>query len=543
MIKICIRYVFKSALFWAYLGLSLLLSLSSLAAPFLIGQIINLLTSGNSSVADALPLCLLLASLGIGSAVLSYMSEMMYIKTQSHAGFKLNADTISHVQRLPQAFFIHFDASFYNQQINHDSNDLIIFLISSCVQLVSNGCLLFAAMFILCALDIRMGLVCLGLSGLACAMYLLFRRVLFSTNLDAQNQTATFFSCLQDQLDRIAFIQQHALYGRFRQVLSRTFDDVYQTLLLRQRSESSFSLSNAIVSALCQGGIFLVGAYEIISGRLLAGYLITALSYYSTFNSSLQFFAAFGKDYQTARVCLERLQRIWEIPEEKNGEVILRDIHIIECRNLAYLYPGNNGPSFQRVNALFEQGKLYGIAGRNGAGKTTLLKVLSGLYPHDIQGCIRYDGVSLQNIDCTKMREHCFGMTEQEPPILQDTFFANATLLAENPDLKLLDSYIDLLGLREMIESSSAGIQTMLDGHQPNLSGGERQKLAIIRQLMKDPTVMLFDEPTSAMDAASKKKFIRLLEVKRLGHILIVVTHDSDLLEVCDEVIDLEPKR
>ena len=82
-------------------------------------------------------------------------------------------------------------------------------------------------------------------------------------------------------------------------------------------------------------------------------------------------------------------------------------------------------------------------------------------------------------------------------------------------------------------------MQSVIDAHRVALSGGEKQKIAIIRMLLKDPEVMLLDEPTSALDAASRSHLIDLLKDFRKDHLVIVVSHDEELLAVCDEVREL----
>ena len=100
---------------------------------------------------------------------------MLYINLQSHAGFGLNADTLEHVKHLPQAFFEGFNASYYNQQINHDANDLVIFVINSVVGVSSNVITLLSALFVLGSLNIKLSVVCLVLAAASAAFYAVSR--------------------------------------------------------------------------------------------------------------------------------------------------------------------------------------------------------------------------------------------------------------------------------------------------------------------------------------------------------------------------------
>lgn len=539
MLRLCGKYVL-CALFWGYLAVSVCIGVISLAPPFFTGVIINQLASGSSvRLGRVALLCFLLATLQIGQAALTYLSEMLYVNLQSHAGYRLNLDTLEHIKRLPQDFFVHFDASYYNQQINHDANDLIIFVIGSIVQVVSNAVSLLTIFSVLLILNARLGLVCAALVAVGGGLYCVFRQSLFNKSFDMQEQSARFFSRLQDQLDKVAFLRRHVLFRRFRDKLSLAFDELYPTILANQKVTSGFALSNSVVRSLAQGVLLVVGAIEVADGRLLPGYLVTVVGYYGSLSAAIQHFLTWGKDYQANRVCYKRLRRIWDIQEEQDGEAQLDEVDEIECRQVGFSYPGTDKTVFVDRCLYFKKGMLYGISGANGVGKSTLLEILLGMYPDDTAGSVLYNGIDQLEIDRYALRVKNIGVAEQEPPILEDTIEANLMLLSPGQDTDKVNKYIDALGLREMVSVAPNGLETILDERRQNISGGEKQKIAIIRLLLQNPSVMLLDEPTSALDRASRSALIEILQQKKRDHIVIVVSHDSDLLEACDAVIEL----
>lgn len=539
MLRLCGKYVL-CALFWGYLAVSVCIGVISLASPLFTGVIINQLAiDGSARFGQVALLCFLLATLQIGQAALTYLSEMLYVNLQSHAGYRLNLDTLEHIKRLPQEFFVHFDASYYNQQINHDANDLIIFVIGSIVQVVSNAVSLFMISSVLLILNFRLGLVCAVLVAVGGGLYCVFRQSLFNKSFDMQEQSARFFSRLQDQLDKVAFLRRHVLFRRFRDKLSLAFDELYPTILANQKVTSGFALSNSVVRSLAQGVLLVVGAIEVADGRLLPGYLVTVVGYYGSLSAAIQYFLTWGKDYQASRVCYKRLRRIWDTQEEQDGEARLDEVDEIECRQVGFSYPGTDKTVFIDRCLYFQKGMLYGISGANGVGKSTLFEILLGMYPDDTTGSVLYNGIDQLEIDRYALRVKNIGVAEQEPPILEDTIEANLMLLSPGQDTDKLNKYIDALGLREMVSVAPNGLETILDERRQNISGGEKQKIAIIRLLLQNPSVMLLDEPTSALDRASRSALVEILQQKKRDHIVIVVSHDSDLLEACDAVIEL----
>ena len=114
----------------------------------------------------------------------------------------------------------------------------------------------------------------------------------------------------------------------------------------------------------------------------------------------------------------------------------------------------------------------------------------------------------------------------------------NLTLCCRSTEERDLESLIERMGLKKMVDSSG-GLDVELDDKQNNISGGEKQKIAIIRQLLKNPDVMMFDEPTSALDSQSKQAFIEILKERKGRHITVIATHDPVLISACDEVIEI----
>lgn len=538
MFSLCAKTIIKSSKYTAYLLLSLLSIMVGLAIPFLTGQLVNDFVGAARDGENAIVIGVVIAMLGIARAGLNCAGELVYVDLQTHAGFALNEEVISHVQRLPRAFFSNFDASYYNQQINHDANDLVIFAINASVQSVSNIVTLLVVFGVLATVNGRLAVLCMALGVISGAVYSLFKKRLFSRSFEAQEQTARFFSDLEEQLSNVQFIRRHVLFERFKQRLKHSFVELYRCVYRNQRVDATFTLANAIVTSLAQGGILILGAREVLDGNLLPGYLMTALSYYSYYSSAVEFFLALGKDYQTSKVSYERLRRLLDMPEDSNGTVFLDNVYGVNCSELAYGYPGSVKTVFRDVRLSLETGKLYGIVGPNGSGKSTLLDVIGGCDPENCKGAIWINDEPLSSLDRYALRKRNIGITEQEPPLIEGSIRDNLTLCCENAEERDLENLIERMGLKKMIDSNG-GLDAGLDDKQNNISGGEKQKIAIIRQLLKNPDVMMFDEPTSALDSQSRRAFIEILEERKKQHIMIVATHDPMLVSACDEVIEV----
>lgn len=538
MFSLCAKRIIKNPKYIAYLLMCLLSIMVGLAIPFLTGQLVNNFVGVARDGENAIAIGAEIAALGIVRAGLNCVSELIYVDLQTHAGFALNEEVISHVQRLPRAFFSNFDASYYNQQINHDANDLVIFVINASVQSVSNIVTLLAVFGVLAAINGHLAMLCMVLGIISGAVYSLFKKRLFVRSFEAQEQEARFFSDLEAQLSNAHFIRRHVLFNVFKQRLEHSFAGLYRCVYRNQQTNATFAFANAVVTSLAQGGILILGAKEVLDGNMLPGYLMTALSYYSFYSSAIEFFLALGKDYQTSKVSYERLRRLLDMPEDSNGTAILNDIYNVNCSELAYSYPGSVKPALREIQISLEKGKIYGIVGPNGSGKSTLLDVISGCDLENCKGVIWINNKPLSSLDRYALRKRNIGITEQEPPLTEGSIRDNLTLCCGSAEERDLESLIERMGLKKMVDLSG-GLDAKLDDKQNNISGGEKQKIAIIRQLLKTPDMMMFDEPTSALDSQSKQAFIEILKERKRRHITVIATHDPVLISACDEVIEI----
>lgn len=167
-----------------------------------------------------------------------------------------------------------------------------------------------------------------------------------------------------------------------------------------------------------------------------------------------------------------------------------------------------------------------------------IVNSILGLDIGEYSGEIRINGLPLEKIDMQNARKHLFGVVEQEPMLFEDTISYNIWLGRVSEEKKLND-YIDMLGLQSFLSNLSNGLQTRIGENAANLSGGEKQKISIIRALIKDPEVVILDEPTSALDRESAEKLKIHLQSIKNQKTIIIVSHDTTFYDISDTVVFL----
>lgn len=191
---------------------------------------------------------------------------------------------------------------------------------------------------------------------------------------------------------------------------------------------------------------------------------------------------------------------------------------------------------------MFEKGKIYCICGANGVGKTTFLDILVGLNQEYIGEILYNQNKNLINIDHYKMREQLCCYVSQDILLYEDSIINNILINRSDISRREVETLAKQIGLfQESNLNTCLTLDYIINDNKENLSGGERQKIALLRSFITIKDLIIYDEPTSYLDSKAKKFFIgKLIEMKDQNRIIIVITHDNELSKYCDDVIDLE---
>jgi ABC-type bacteriocin/lantibiotic exporter with double-glycine peptidase domain len=221
------------------------------------------------------------------------------------------------------------------------------------------------------------------------------------------------------------------------------------------------------------------------------------------------------------------------------GRSPLPDLHdrveTIEFRNVTFSYPGSADCVVKDFSATFRAGKTYALVGANGTGKTTLLKLATAaLEPQS--GEILVNGVPMIAIDEAAFRRE-IGIVFQDGLVVTGSVRDNITLRDPRfTDVEVMAA-IRRVGLENVVKRLPGWLDTHLGLRGQTLSGGELQRLAFARALVRDPSVLVLDEVTNHLDAEARASFKKLLCELAPGRIVLLVSHDDTIIDLCDEKI------
>lgn len=454
-------------------------------------------------------------------------------KIQGLVSYKMSKNIFEHMIHLPDSYIKSIDTTYLSQRINTDCNVVISFFIDTFINVFVNFFVFVISLFIIIKLDIRIAVILSILAIIYFVVYILFRKPLYNKIFIHKENSSAFFSSFFECIDNIEFIKRHSIIEIYRKRLDRSFTKVMSSLLDYQKLQSAVIGSDSIITTLATLIVYIVGGLSILSSKLTVGAFSITLNLFSSMLNSVKFFLNFGKYYQEALASYNRIEEILNIPCEKSGDILLDKIRTIELRNVSFKY--GDKEVIKNFSYTFEKGNIYFLIGCNGIGKSTLLNLISGQHINEYTGSILFNDVNVCNLDICSLRKKAIGFSEQETILLADTVKNNLELFNKND--KNLNEYIEQLDLLAYIRQLDNGIRSIINTQQNNISGGEKQKISIIRQLLQNPDVMLFDEPTSALEINSKANLMKILREIKKNKIVIIVTHDRMLYNNSEETI------
>lgn len=282
------------------------------------------------------------------------------------------------------------------------------------------------------------------------------------------------------------------------------------------------------------------GAYLIINGHITLGILSAFQSVFSTISSSLTSMVSTSKQFHMKKTNIERINDMYTYDCEPDRPLDVEDPNKLSGNlrvdHLTYRYNAGDEPAISDISFEVRNGEMVALVGRSGCGKSTLLKLVTGLYTVQ-EGSITYDGKSRNEIPDV-IFSSSIASVDQDFVMFDDTVRNNLKLWDET-----IEDYEMVIAARDAqiydrIAQNPNGYDSCITGGGKNYSGGELQRFELARALAMEPTLLILDEFTSALDSLTEEKMFRAIKDK--GTSCLIAAHRLSTIVECDKIIVME---
>ena len=287
-------------------------------------------------------------------------------------------------------------------------------------------------------------------------------------------------------------------------------------------------------------GVFLVGANEITTGALIASVILTGralaplgqvASLLSRVNSAWASFKSLD-ELMTAKCETDPSRDYLPRPTLKGK---------IEFRDVSFSYSGDSTRALDDISFVIEPGERVAILGKNGSGKSTIVRQITGVY-QPTEGSVLVDDTDIRQLRPADLRAN-IGAVLQDVCLFSGSIRENIALGLENVSDEDILLAAKISGVHEFVGATAGGYDQQLAERGEGLSGGQRQAIALARALAPKPSILLLDEPSSALDSQAEANLIARLERATRGRTLLVVTHRMSMVRLVDRIIVIDKGR
>lgn len=317
---------------------------------------------------------------------------------------------------------------------------------------------------------------------------------------------------------------------------------------IKTRQYSSFAVNFSVfVQSICSIMVVILGVYKISNGDLSVGALIACTILTGRALAPMAQVAGLVARFYQSKTALNSVDQLMqEEVERPKGKTLLHHPQLdgnIEFKNVSFNYPEQEVSAVSDISFRIKAGDRVGIIGRIGSGKTTVLKLLMGLYqPSD--GNILMDGIEIQQLDPAEMRQN-IGYVPQDIMLFYGTIKDNVVMGVPHVNDGSIVQAVKLSGVDRFVSRNPKGFDMQVGERGKNLSGGQRQSIAIARALLLEPSLLVMDEPTNSMDDRTESLFKQNLQhyLDSTKKTLLLSTHKGGMLSLVDRLIVMEGGR
>ena len=444
-------------------------------------------------------------------------------------------------QRLPLAYY---DKHRTGEMMSYISNDVAALqnaMVDKLIELITEISIFIGSLGMMFYLDWKLSLLTFAVVPMVGQAMNIFGKKLKKSGTMIQERMADMTAMLQESLSAVrvvkSFVREDHEIKRYDQENERNFE----AAMLNIRLMSMLTPTVEFLAALAVTVIVWFGGYEVVEGRITAGALVAFLTYaVNLANPVKRISRAFGT-MQQALAAADRVFAVMDLPETIADKLDAKPLPKVTGRvkvdNVSFSY-NEEAPAVKNISFDVKPGQMIAFVGPSGAGKSSIANLLPRFY--DVtEGSITVEGMDVRDVTLSSLREQ-IGIVPQETMLFSGTVWENIRYGRLDATNEEIVEAAKAANADEFIRQLPNGYDTKLGERGVNISGGQRQRLAIARAILKDPQILILDEATSALDTESEKVVQAALDRLMVGRTSFVIAHRLSTILSADRILVLD---
>ncbi|MDZ8093590.1 MAG: ABC transporter ATP-binding protein [Nostoc sp. DedQUE05] len=447
----------------------------------------------------------------------------------------------------------HLSLRFHNQQ---RAGDLVrrVMTDSICIQNLAMGVFLpvltslvnLVAMFgVMWQINQLLSLLSLTIAPLIVLLIWVFNQPMTERTYQYQQFEGEIVALSEQTLTAIPIIQAFGREAyedqRFRYLSQKALQAYVRSIL----AQMQFKVGVGGVTAVGTAAIMAYGGFQVLDGSLSIGSLLVFLSYLASLYVPMATLAYMSSSFAAAAASARRVLEVLDAQDGVQDAPNVRPLPVrpvggrghVCLEKVTFGYEPNY-PVLQEISLEARPGETIALVGATGAGKTTLVSLILRFFD-PWQGRVLFDGVDVQSVPVKNLREQ-IALVLQEPFLLPITIAENIAYGCFNASWEAIVKAAQVANADSFIQRLPQGYDTVIGERGATLSGGEKQRLAIARALLKDAPVLILDEPTSALDAQTEFLLLEALERLMAGRTTFIIAHRLSTIQRADRIVVLD---
>ena len=455
--------------------------------------------------------------------VFTVIITKIFTSISKYVTFMIRKRLLNHLQMASMNEYETLGSGAITANLVTDVNTLDAFIITGISKLVSSILTLIAVAIVMIAIDPILGILILIVQPIIMLMSKKMSAIVGKLKAQENGAISKFQEDVGETLE---------LFGQIKASNQEKYFFNQATNLAQeiQTTSNQYSYKNVAYERLSYT-IFLV-MFELIraSGLILVAYsdlsigmMFAMFGYIWFIMTPVQDMLSMQYSYASAKAALERINKILALKTEHSGEQYLEQNAVdISLKNLNFSYIQDK-VILKDISLDIKAGSKVALIGASGSGKTTLAQVIAGFY-EKCSGELYFNGVRTEELDKSSIREKIF-LVLQMPILFNSTLRFNITMGDESISDEKIFNALSIAQLDDMIEGMDKKLDTIVGHHGIRLSGGQRQRLSIARMIIANPSVVIFDESTSALDVHTEAKLQVQLQPLLKDKTVITIAH------------------